>query len=181
MTRWRHLSAAEKFLSNLIVLGNSYEFLAKRRHDFSGEQTHGLHDLGVRDSAEIESGRQGIEIVILHRVADTPNALFRIPVVVPPGGKHRLPIVFGGRRAKRPSPNARNLVVALDRGHAGQLGLLRVFVHMSAHVKLAVLVAWIEAGFDQPSLSCLDAETDFFRRMRMADGHDVITLAPGPP
>src|SRR5688572_16749530 len=51
---------------------------------------------------------------------------------------------------------------------------------MGAHMELTVPFFGIDARFDQALLPRVDTGTNSFRRMRMADSHDVETVASSP-
>src|SRR5918993_3591183 len=51
---------------------------------------------------------------------------------------------------------------------------------MGTHMKLTMPFFGIDSRFDQALLPGLDTRTNSFRRMRMADGHDVVAVATCP-
>ena len=56
----------------------NYAFALYHWHHFFGEQAHRLFYLFVWDAAEVTSGRQGIEVVVLARVVKYFDAFIRI-------------------------------------------------------------------------------------------------------
>ena len=102
----------------------------------------------MRDAAEVKRCGERIKIIILSCVENVLDALIGPAVIVAAGGEHHLPIIFRRRHSQRSSADARDFVVAGNRGGGNFPRSIGIFIHVSSSVKLAMTFRRIDSLMD---------------------------------